>query len=129
MAKIVEKIIIDWVEYPLKDTTYESKSASSWGTDLSLVTTGEKYTWNNKASMSDVTQVSTTAPSNPTQWMLWYDTTNNKLKTYDWSNWNEEWWWDTASVISWDSWVIYTIKTSTSAPASWTASSTLTFVK
>jgi hypothetical protein len=32
------------------DTTYSSKSASSGGTDVSLVTTGEKYTWNNKAS-------------------------------------------------------------------------------
>jgi hypothetical protein len=30
------------------DTTYSSKSAASGGTDLSLVTTGEKYTWNNK---------------------------------------------------------------------------------
>ena len=30
------------------NTTYESKSASSGGTDVSLVTTGEKYTWNNK---------------------------------------------------------------------------------
>lgn len=32
------------------DTTYESKTAASGGTDVSLVTTGEKYTWNNKAS-------------------------------------------------------------------------------
>lgn len=32
------------------DTTYESKSAASGGTDVSLVTTGEKYTWNNKQS-------------------------------------------------------------------------------
>lgn len=30
------------------DTTYESKTASSGGTAVSLVTTGEKYTWNNK---------------------------------------------------------------------------------
>ena len=30
------------------DTTYESKSASSGGTAVSLCTTGEKYTWNNK---------------------------------------------------------------------------------
>lgn len=30
------------------DTTYESKSEVSSGTDLSLVTTGEKYVWNNK---------------------------------------------------------------------------------
>lgn len=32
------------------DTTYESKAAASGGTDVSLVTTGEKYTWNNKLS-------------------------------------------------------------------------------
>ena len=32
------------------DTTYESKTAASGGTDVSLVTTGEKYTWNNKLS-------------------------------------------------------------------------------
>ena len=31
-----------------QDTTYESKSAASGGTALSLVTTGEKYTWNSK---------------------------------------------------------------------------------
>ena len=30
------------------DTTYENKAAASGGTDASLVTTGEKYTWNNK---------------------------------------------------------------------------------
>lgn len=32
----------------LTDTTYESKAASSGGTAESLVTTGEKYTWNMK---------------------------------------------------------------------------------
>ena len=30
------------------DTTYSSKDAASGGTDVSLVTTGEKYAWNNK---------------------------------------------------------------------------------
>ena len=30
------------------DTTYESKTAAEGGTDVSLVTTGEKYTWNHK---------------------------------------------------------------------------------
>ena len=34
------------------DTTYESKTAASGGTDVSLVTTGEKYTWNNKSDFS-----------------------------------------------------------------------------
>ena len=34
------------------DTTYSSQSASSGGTTVSLCTTGEKYTWNNKGSYS-----------------------------------------------------------------------------
>lgn len=34
------------------NTTYESKSAASGGTDVSLVTTGEKYTWNSKGTYS-----------------------------------------------------------------------------
>ena len=33
-------------------TTYESKAAASGGTAVSLVTTGEKYTWNNKSSLA-----------------------------------------------------------------------------
>lgn len=37
--------------------------------------------------------VSATAPSSPTEWMIWYDTTNDVLKTYDGSQWNEAWWW------------------------------------
>lgn len=40
------------------DTTYESKSAASGGTAVSLVTTGEKYTWNNKQSaISDLSTI------------------------------------------------------------------------
>ena len=34
------------------NTTYSSKSAVSGGTEVSLVTTGEKYTWNSKAAAS-----------------------------------------------------------------------------
>lgn len=44
------------------DTTYESKSAASGGTTVSLVTTGEKYIWNNKqnALTNPVTGTGTT---------------------------------------------------------------------
>lgn len=35
-----------------KDTTYSSKNAASGGTDVSLVTTGEKYTWNKKSNLA-----------------------------------------------------------------------------
>ena len=45
----IEKADITGLGIPAQDTTYESKTAASGGTDVSLVTTGEKYTWNNKA--------------------------------------------------------------------------------
>lgn len=36
----------------IKDTTYETKTASNGSTDVSLVTRGEKYIWNNKANVA-----------------------------------------------------------------------------
>ena len=42
--------------------------------------------------------VDATAPSNPSQWDLWYDTTNNKLKTFDWTQWDETW----VTYVAWD---------------------------
>lgn len=46
------KIKIGQNIYNVPDTTYTSKAAQSGGTDVSLVTTGEKYTWNEKVSKS-----------------------------------------------------------------------------
>lgn len=45
---VVKKADITGLGIPAQDTTYSSKAAASGGTDVSLVTTGEKYTWNNK---------------------------------------------------------------------------------
>lgn len=45
------------------DTTYESKSASSGGTAVSLCTTGEKYEWNHKADLGDITALQTSITS------------------------------------------------------------------
>ena len=45
----------------------------------------------------------TTAPANPTEWQLWYDTTNDVLKVYDWTNWNTVSWWGGGTVYTaWD---------------------------
>lgn len=55
LADAVKKSDITALGIPAQDTTYESKSASSGGTAVSLVTTGEKYNWNNKASTNTAT--------------------------------------------------------------------------
>ena len=48
----LEKLQVGTTIYKIPDTTYESKQAAQGGTDVSLVTTGEKYTWNEKVSKS-----------------------------------------------------------------------------
>ena len=50
----------DKITIAATDTTYESKAAASGGTAVSLVTTGEKYTWNNKSDLT-IGNTSTTA--------------------------------------------------------------------
>lgn len=49
------------------NTTYSSKTAASGGTDVSLVTTGEKYTWNGKQdSISDLETIRSNASTGAT---------------------------------------------------------------
>ena len=55
------------VQVPWSDTTYTSKTADSGGTEVSLVTTGEKYTWNNKQSaISDLDTIRSNATNGNT---------------------------------------------------------------
>lgn len=50
------------IELTDNNTTYSSLAAKSGGTDVSLVTTGEKYTWNNKqAAISDLATIRSNA--------------------------------------------------------------------
>ncbi len=69
-------------------------------TDVLTKTNATAYTpsWNyNPATKKYVddrdTYIGSSAPtSNLVEWRLWYDTTNDKLKVYDGSQWNEVWW-------------------------------------
>lgn len=63
------------------DTTYESKSAASGGTAVSLVTTGEKYTWNNKQNA-----LSSSNKLNPSY--INYDSTHRAVTDAEKSTWN-----------------------------------------
>ena len=74
-AKIVANIIkagdiatfvYDGTQYQLVSIDHSSKAAASSGTDLSLVTTGEKYTWNNKSDLAIGTTATTAAAGNHT---------------------------------------------------------------
>lgn len=64
-----------------------------WGT---INYTAWDWIWINNWVISNTkpgATVSSTAPSNPSEWDLWYDTTNDLLKSYDGTQWHTIWSW------------------------------------
>lgn len=98
-------LVRDVVILSLSGDTVTSVSANSWNnimasviktdTDYSTPYTPQ-YAWSpaTKKYVDDKVTASASAPVSPTEWMLWYDTTNDALKVYDWSQWQTAWWWD-----------------------------------
>ena len=69
-------------------TVKTSETAASGGTTLSLVTTGEKYTWNNKANSSTAYQTSDSAETTlaDDDKIPFYDTSATAKKNSTWAN-------------------------------------------
>ena len=80
------------------------------------------------ASSGTVSSVELTTTSLATVLDTRIDYSTPYTPTYDWSPATKKYVDDSVSVVSWDSWVEYTIKVSNSAPASWTASNIITIV-
>ena len=77
------------------DTTYESKTASDGGTDVSLCTTGEKHAWNNKQNAFSSTQLAAVnsgitsedvAQIETNKNNISYNTDNGVKNTFDFAN-------------------------------------------
>lgn len=102
MSKIAWTFVYDWtnrVTWPIKDTTY---TAWTW---LSL----SSWTFSNTQPWPTIW---TTAPSSPTEWAMWYDSTNHVLKVYDGSQWVEVGsWWGWGSTTWWNIWGILSNQT------------------
>ena len=74
-ARLTSYYLRTWFNYPTPYTPqYNGSPATKKYVDDKM------YSW-------------TTAPSNPTEWQLWYDTTNDVLKVYNWTAWVAVWWW------------------------------------
>lgn len=100
MSKIAWTFVYDWtnrVTWPIKDTTYYAGS----GISISSWTVTNTLPW---------PTIWTTAPASPTEWTMWYDSTNHVLKVYDGSQWVEvgSWGWTYTAGTGIDitSWVI-----------------------
>ena len=87
MTNVISKVIHNWTEY-------EFNGVNGW------VTSVNGNTW--AVTVNDV-KVSASAPSNPTEWMSWYDTTNDALKVYDGSNWIQTW---AVTSVNWQTWAV-----------------------
>ena len=81
-----------WVNVPRANTTYWAWTWISIDANNDIqntwVTSVNSSTW--AVTVNDV-KVAAAAPASPTEWMTWYDTANDKLKSYDWANWNVVW--------------------------------------
>lgn len=78
--------ITDWMrvahipsDAKFTDTTYESKPAAAGGTDVSLVTTGEKAIWNSKQDALTFDNSPTSGSSNPVKSGGIYSALDNKV--------------------------------------------------
>lgn len=87
MTNVISKVIHNWTEY-------EFNWVNGW------VTSVNGNTW--AVTVNDV-KVSASAPSSPSEWMAWYDTTNDALKVYDWSNWIQTW---AVTSVNWQTWAV-----------------------
>lgn len=85
------------IDISVPTTVAELTDASDYVTDTELSTTLNNYATTNyvdtsvEEAVEESKYVWPTAPSNPEEWQMWYDTTNNVLKVYDWTQWNEVW--------------------------------------
>ena len=81
MADISKIELPNGSEYNIKDANvpHSSLAAASGGTDLSLVTTGEKYNWDSSSSDTKVTQTNNTASGSHR--LLFTTTANNDTET------------------------------------------------
>lgn len=78
------------INIPVPTTVAELSDASDYVTDTELSTTLEDYATKDYVDWN-VIHSWPTAPSPAEEWMLWYDTVNDVLKVYDWTNWNLTW--------------------------------------
>ena len=80
--------------YPITKADYEALTpAEQWDGRFFLITDNDwtiYVDWDNVQNRP--MYIWTTAPANPCEWYIWYDTTNDVLKVYDWTQWNEVGW-------------------------------------
>ena len=134
-----------WVNVPRANTTYwawtwisidgNNDIQNTWVTSFNwstwAVTWVGSVNWNTWAVTVNDVKVSASAPASPTEWMTWYDTTNDQLKVYDGSNWQvtgkeyNVWPWisigDNYSAMRWPAPIWYHVPTKSEWSAIYTA--------
>lgn len=88
--------------------TFTANASSNVTANISVPTTvAELSDASNYATKTDLDSkiiTAATVPQNPTEWMLWYDTVNDELKTYDGAQWNTIAWAMIDDTPFWSSW-------------------------
>lgn len=81
------KTLVDGWAVPTVPTNVSSfNNDAGYLTSSTWVTSVNGSNW--AVTVNDI-KASSSTPSNPTEWMAWYDTTNDVLKVYNGSSWDE----------------------------------------
>lgn len=88
----------DWTLWIDNGTGTFKQLLFKWDIDT-IVTNLTNYIDTELAKKQDLTVVDSTAPSTPTEWLLWYDTSSNTLKIYDGTTWQTAWGWGGWDVV------------------------------
>ena len=82
----------DWTLWIDNGTWTFKQLLFKWDIDT-IVTNLTNYINSELADKQDLNVVDSTAPEDPTEWLLWYDTSSNTLKIYDGTTWQTAWGW------------------------------------
>lgn len=93
------KTLVDgWVVPTVPTNVSSFNNDAGYLTSSTWVTSVNGSNW--AVNVNDI-KASSSAPSNPMEWMVWYDTTNDVVKVYDGSSWNEVGGWGWATYNAW----------------------------
>lgn len=136
VVKLTWNQTVAWTKTFSTSPVVPSKTSDATNTWTAIATEAQVYKKQDKLTTQTAYTTKWTATKVPTITTntLWQVTTISEtniafpVTSVNWQTWDITWLLTSETVLSWDTWITYSIKVSSSEPASWTPATTITFV-